>query len=103
MPRHSGEKIRAIWAVFPWSASGAVIERCDEYCRAPIEAVEGRFENINGLHPRVPYRASWTLYRIQIAGNHQSFGPDAKCPLNVVSLARVHHDDQIGPAHISRC
>jgi hypothetical protein len=77
-----------------------VIERSDECCRATIETVERRFKDTNGLHPWIPYCASWTLYRIQIARNHQSFRPDAKGSLHVATLTGVHHDDQIGSSYI---
>lgn len=88
------------FAAVPYSVPGAPTEDCDERCRAPIEAVERRFENMNGLHPRIVYSASRTRCRIQIAGNHYPFRPDKKYSLYVAGLAGIHRDDQIGPLYI---
>jgi hypothetical protein len=87
-------------AVVPCSVPSAPTEDCDERCRAPIEAVERRFENMNGLHPWIPYSASRARCRIQIAGNHYLFRPDKEYSLYVAGLAGIHHDDQIGPLYI---
>jgi hypothetical protein len=76
------------------------MERCSQCCATPIETIERRFEDLDGLHPWIPNRASRTFYRIQISGDHKSFRRDTKNSLYVAGLVHVHHDDEIGPARV---
>lgn len=66
---------------------------------ASVQAVKRFLEHLAWLIPRISDRAGLIEFRIQISGNHNSGAVYRKPRCYLLSLMRIHHDDEISPPH----